>query len=228
VDASFLRHRDELSRASVLVAEWPPRIEVADSDPPAVVLNTGADPLLAQCEQSRRPVVISPGPPRPSWWRRLAGPTETTPPSVVAAPLVSGEVTTGVLGFVKFGARKWKQSEINTLEAVAALFAQLQARLAAEEKLRYLAEHDDLTGLYNRRALVAHLSERLAAGKPGPVAVLYLDLVHQGLRATHSGLRRESSHDRPAGWRRVRRRARAVDVAGDRGVVRPSLVEDAL
>ena len=84
---------------------------------------------------------------------------------MAAAPLVSGEVTTGVLGFVKFGGRKWKQEEINTLEAVAALFAQLQARIAAEEKLRYLAEHDDLTGLYNRRALIAYLSERLAARK---------------------------------------------------------------
>jgi len=33
-----------------------------------------------------------------------------------------------------------------------------------------------LTGLYNRRALVAHLSEGLAAERSGPVAVLYLDL----------------------------------------------------
>ncbi|WP_313862904.1 EAL domain-containing protein [Mycobacterium sp.] len=174
VDASFLRHRDELSRASVLVAEWPPRIE--DPDPVAVFHYTGSDPLLAQCEQGRKPIVISPGRPRRSWWRWLGGSKAPTAPSVAAAPLVSGEVTTGLLGFVKFGAHKWKQAEINALEAVAALFAQLQARIAAEEKLRYLAEHDDLTGLYNRRALVAHLSERLAAGKPGPVAVLYLDL----------------------------------------------------
>ena len=176
VDASFLRHRDELSRASVLVAEWPPRIEVPDPDPEAVVQFAGSDPLLTQCEQGRKPMVISPGQPRRSWWRWLAGPKQPTAPSVAAAPLVSGEMTTGVLGFVKFGARKWKQAEINALEAVAALFAQLQARIAAEEKLRYLAEHDDLTGLYNRRALVAYLSERLAAGKPGPVALLYLDL----------------------------------------------------
>ncbi|WP_445163791.1 putative bifunctional diguanylate cyclase/phosphodiesterase [Mycobacterium sp. Dal123C01] len=176
VDASFLRHRDEISRASVLVAEWPPRIEVPDSDPTAVVHYTGADSLLTRCEQGRKPIVISPDQPRRSWWRWLGGPKQPTAPSVAAAPLVSGEVTTGVLGFVKFGARKWKQAEINALEAVAALFAQLQARISAEEKLRYLAEHDDLTGLYNRRALVAHLSERLAAGKPGPVAVLYLDL----------------------------------------------------
>jgi predicted signal transduction protein with EAL and GGDEF domain len=176
VDASFLRHRDEISRASVLVAEWPARIEVPDSDPTAVVHYTGADSLLTRCEQGRKPIVISPDLPHRSWWRWLGGPKAPTAPSVAAAPLVSGEVTTGVLGFVKFGARKWKQAEINALEAVAALFAQLQARITAEEKLRYLAEHDDLTGLYNRRALVAHLSERLAAGKPGPVAVLYLDL----------------------------------------------------
>src|SRR5690348_11666957 len=152
VDASFLRHHDHDIRASVLVAEWPPRTDVPDPDPLAVVHFTSADPVLAQCEHGRKPVVIRPdqnGHALPRWLGRANTPAS---PSVAAAPLVSGEITTGVLGFVKFGARKWKQDEINTLEAVAALFAQLQARIAAEEKLRYLAEHDDLTGLYNRRA----------------------------------------------------------------------------
>jgi hypothetical protein len=60
--------------------------------------------------------------------------------------------------------------------AIAPMFAGFQCRIAAEEKLRYLAEHDDLTGLHNRRSLVAHLSDRFAAGRRGPVAVLYLDL----------------------------------------------------
>jgi len=176
VDASFLRHHDHDIRASVLVAEWPPRTDVPDPDPQAIIHFNSADPVLAQCQHGRKPVVIRPeqsGHSLPRWLGRGNTPTS---PSVAAAPLVSGEITTGVLGFVKFGTRKWKQEEINTLEAVAALFAQLQARIAAEEKLRYLAEHDDLTGLYNRRALVAHLSERLAAGSGGPVAVLYLDL----------------------------------------------------
>ena len=174
VDASFLRHHDHDIRASVLVAEWPPRIDVPDPDPMAVVHFTSADPVLAQCEHGRKPVVIRPEQTNRSFQRR--GSKQATSPSVAAAPLVSREITTGVLGFVKHGARKWTQQEINTLEAVAALFAQLQARIAAEEKLRYLAEHDDLTGLYNRRALIAHLSERLAAGSPGPIAVFYLDL----------------------------------------------------
>ena len=176
LDASFLRHHDHDIRASVLVAEWPPRVNVPDPDPLAVVHFTSADPVLAECEHGRKPVVIRTEQANRSFQRWVAGTNETAAPSIAAAPLVSGEATTGVLGFVKFGPRKWKQEEISTLEAVAALFAQLQARIAAEEKLRYLAEHDDLTGLYNRRALVAHLTDRLAAGSPGPVAVLYLDL----------------------------------------------------
>ena len=176
VDASFLRHHVHDIRASVLVAEWPPRVGVPDPDPMAVVHFTSADPALACCEHGRKPVVIAPERTSRVFQRWIGGAKQITSPSVAAAPLVSGETTTGVLGFVKNGARKWKQEEINTLEAVAALFAQLQARIAAEEKLRYLAEHDDLTGLCNRRALVAHLSGRLAAGSPGPVALFYLDL----------------------------------------------------
>ncbi|CMH51388.1 diguanylate cyclase [Mycobacterium tuberculosis] len=52
----------------------------------------------------------------------------------------------------------------------------MQARVAAEARLRYLADHDDLTGLHNRRALLQHLDQRLAPGQPGPVAALFLDL----------------------------------------------------
>ncbi len=176
LDASFLRHHDHDIRASVLVAEWPPREDLPDPDPLAVVHFTSADPVLAECEHGRKPVIIRSDQPHRPLLRWMGKGRGVTPRSVAAAPLVSGEVTTGVLGFVKTGARRWKQEEINTLEVVAALFAQLQARIAAEEKLRYLAEHDDLTGLHNRRALVAHLTERLAPGNPGPVAVLYLDL----------------------------------------------------
>ncbi len=176
LDAGFLRHHDHEIRASILVAEWPTRIDVPEPDPVAVVHFSSADPVLAQCEHGRKPVVVRADQTSRSLRRWLSGTRVAPATSVAAAPLVSGEATTGVLGFVKSGARKWRQREISTLEAVAALFAQLQARIVAEEKLRYLAEHDDLTGLHNRRALVGHLSERLAAGSPGPVAVLYLDL----------------------------------------------------
>lgn len=177
MDRSFLRRNDPDIRASVLVAEWPPRTDIPNPDPEAVIHFTSADPVLAECERSRKPVVTTISDEGGGSFSRWLGGAKAHPATLVAAaPLAAGDTVTGILGFVKYGARKWKPEEINTLEAVAALFAQLQARLAAEEKLRYLAEHDDLTGLYNRRALVAHLSERLAAGSPGPVAVLYFDL----------------------------------------------------
>jgi diguanylate cyclase len=176
VDASFLRHLDPHTRTSALVASWPPRTDAAEPDPSAVAQLDIAESVLAERGHGRKPVVIRPPQSQRYFRRWLGGAKVAAPPSVAAAPLVSGEATTGLLAFVKFGARKWDQEEINALAAVAALFAQLQARIAAEEKLRYLAEHDDLTGLYNRRALIEQLSERLLTGRPGPVAVLYLDL----------------------------------------------------
>ena len=90
-----------------------------------------------------------------------------TLPSMASVPLVSGDVTTGALGFIKFGIKDWSPEELNALKAIASLFAQAQARVVAEDQLRYLAEHDDLTGLNNRRALLAHLDDRLRAGRPG-------------------------------------------------------------
>jgi predicted signal transduction protein with EAL and GGDEF domain len=65
---------------------------------------------------------------------------------------------------------------------LAMLLAQLRVRLVAESELRsraenrlcHLAEHDELTDLPNRRALLAHMERRIAAGEPGPVAVLFL------------------------------------------------------
>ena len=85
-------------------------------------------------------------------------------------------VTTGVLGFVKFGDREWTADELNALEGDRVAVRPGAGRVQAEERLRYLAEHDDLTGLHNRRALLAHLDARLAAGSPGPVSALFFDL----------------------------------------------------
>ena len=175
-DASFLRRNDHGLRASVLVAEWPPRPDVPARDPLAVIHFTGADPVFAVGEHGKKPVVIAPKQMERAYRRWIAESRHSASPSVAVVPLVSGELTTGTMGVVKFGRKKWKPEAINTLEAVASLFAQFQARIAAEERLQYLVEHDDLTALHNRRALMAYLSERLAAGRPAPVSVLYLDL----------------------------------------------------
>ncbi len=188
-DTGFLRHNDQTIGASKLIAEWPPRPNRPHADLLAIVDFTSADDVFAPCTHGKEPLVIQPTEPvviRPpaatnyaykAFQRQITGRRRVATPSMAAAPLVSKGVTTGVLGFVNFrGRKKWKQEEVGMLGAVATLFAQLQARIAADERLRYLAEHDDLTGLHNRRSVVAHLSERLAAGRPGPVAVLYLDL----------------------------------------------------
>jgi diguanylate cyclase len=187
-DTGFLRHNDQTIGASRLVAEWPPRPNRPQADLVPIVDFTSADDVFAPCAHGKVPRVVQPTEPvviRPSastiyaykaFERQITRRQHVATPSMAVAPLVSLGVTTGVLGFVNFRGRKWKREEVGTLGAVATLFAQLQARIAAEERLRYLAEHDDLTGLHNRRSIVALLSERLAAGRPGPVAVLYLDL----------------------------------------------------
>jgi diguanylate cyclase len=176
LDYSFLRHNDHDIGASVLVAEWPPRSNVPDPDPLAVVHFSSADPVLALGERAQKSIMIKPDQMEGAYQHWIAERRHAASPTVAVAPLVARQVTTGAVGIVKFGGRKWKPEVISTLEAVACMFAGVQARTAAEQKLRYLADHDDLTGLRNRRALVAHLADRLAAGQPGPVPMLYFDL----------------------------------------------------
>ncbi len=176
VDVSFLRYNDHGIRASRLVAEWPPRPDVPDPDPLGVVYFADADPVFAECEHARKPMVFRPEPATDDYQRRIEEGRQIPTTSMAATPLVSGEVTTGTLGFVKYGDREWAPAELNALEAIGSLFAQVQARVRAEEQLRFLAEHDDLTGLCNRRALLAHLDARLAPGQPGPVSALFFDL----------------------------------------------------
>ncbi|MFA5709445.1 putative bifunctional diguanylate cyclase/phosphodiesterase [Mycolicibacterium sp.] len=176
VDVSFLRSNDHDLKASILVAEWPVRPVVPDPDPLKVIYFADADPVFAISEHGKKPQVFRPEPATGEYQQTIEGGGGVPHSSMAAAPLVSGDVTTGVLGFVKFGDREWSSAELNALEAIGSLFAQVQARIKAEDQLRYLAEHDDLTGVYNRRALVTHLEDRLAAGRPGPVAVLFLDL----------------------------------------------------
>jgi diguanylate cyclase (GGDEF)-like protein len=176
VDVSFLRHNNLTIRATILIAQWPPRDFIPDPDPIGVVYFADADPVFALAEHQKEPVVFRPEPATEDYQQRIEEGTTVPAVSMACVPLLSGDDTTGVLGFIKYGDREWTDDELNALQAIAALFAQLQARVVAEQQLHYLAEHDDLTGLINRRALIAYLDKRLAAGQPGPVAVLFLDL----------------------------------------------------
>jgi diguanylate cyclase (GGDEF)-like protein len=175
VSVGFLRHNDHRIHASRLIAEWPPRPHGESIGPTELIQFTDADPVFARAETLREPTVIRAE--TTDYYRRtLEEGTQAPPTTAACVPLLAGEITTGVLGFVDFGIRDWSEAELDALMAIAALFAQVQARVEAEDQLRSLAEHDDLTGLHNRRALLAHLDARLQPGRPGPVAALFIDL----------------------------------------------------
>jgi diguanylate cyclase (GGDEF)-like protein len=176
VDASFLRHNDHAIRATRLIAEWPVRPNIPDPDPLGIVFFADADPIFAAAEHGKEPLILRPDPVSDDYQRRVEEGRGIPAISMASVPLISGDVTTGALGFVKFGDKAWLPEEINALTAIASLFAQLQARVVAEEQLRFLADHDDVTGLHNRRSLLMHLDERLSPGRPGPVATLFFDL----------------------------------------------------
>ncbi|WP_281277662.1 putative bifunctional diguanylate cyclase/phosphodiesterase [Nocardia pseudobrasiliensis] len=174
VDFSYLRHTDRDRRATVLIAEWPHRPDVPDPDPLAVVYFEKADSVFRALEHATEPfLVTSADVDYQETIRKASGLPRVTS---AAVPLLSRGKSTGLLGFIKVGERDWSTRELNVLKAIASLFAQLQARVEAEERLRYIAMHDDLTGLANRRALLEHMEERLRPGHSGPVATFFLDL----------------------------------------------------
>lgn len=176
VDVSFLRHNDHRIRATVLVAEWPPRPDVPDPDPLHTIYFADADPVFALAETAREPVILRPASQDEKYQQTISEASGIPAVSLASIPLLSGDLTTGALGFVKYGDRSWAEDEINALTVVATMFSQLQARINIEDRLTYQASHDDLTALPNRRALLTHLDERLAADQPGPVTALVFNL----------------------------------------------------
>ena len=176
VDLSFLRRNDHDLGATILVAEWPPRPDIPTPDPLGVILFADADPTFAALEHLSSVLITRPNYDDGYQDRIRQGSGIQQGVSLATVPLMTSQTTTGTLGFIKFGDREWHHDEINALQAVAALLAQLQARVAAEARLRYLAYHDELTTLATRRGLTDHLAERLQRGAPGPVGVIFLDV----------------------------------------------------
>src|ERR1700722_6805057 len=123
-DYSVLRYRAHDLRASVLAAEWPPRPDVADPDPFAVIPFTSDPPALSLCDNGKELVRIHRRDDGVSRWPLRA--RRSGAPMVAAAPLISGTKTCGVLGFVKCRGRKWKPEAIHTLTTIASLFAQFR------------------------------------------------------------------------------------------------------
>ena len=177
VDNSFLRRNDRERRVTILVAEWPPRENIPDPDPIGVVYFEHADPIFAATEHLQDVLVLRPTTSGDEYQDRIREASGISGGvSVAGVPLLNGDTTIGVLGFSKNGDREWSSPEINALRAMAALLAQLQGRIDAENSLVYLASHDELTGLANRRALIGHLERRLQLGAGGSVALIFMDV----------------------------------------------------
>ncbi|WP_375476195.1 putative bifunctional diguanylate cyclase/phosphodiesterase [uncultured Jatrophihabitans sp.] len=176
VDVSYVRRNDHELGATILLAEWPPRTEVPDPDPLGVIFFADSDPVFAALEDLTEVLIVRPDVKTTSYQERVRAASGVLGVSAVTVPMLGRDMTTGVLGLLKYGDREWTPTEITALTAMAALLAQALSRVTAEAQLRYLAYHDELTGLYNRRALLDHLGDRLGPGAQNPVVVLFLDL----------------------------------------------------
>src|ERR1700710_961638 len=112
VDVCFLRHNDHTIRATILVAEWPPRPDKPDPDPLHTIYFADADAVFALAENAKEPVILRPSAQDEKYRRTVSAGGRSPAISLAAVPLLSGGVTTGVLGFVKFGDRAWNDDEL--------------------------------------------------------------------------------------------------------------------
>ena len=135
VDFGFLRHNDHAIHATVLVAEWPVRENVPAPDPIRVVYFAEADSIFAMAENLKDTFVMRPEVANEDYQRRVEEGRAIPQTSLACVPLLSGDITTGILGFVKIGDREWLPEEVSALKAIASLLAQLQARIVAEESV---------------------------------------------------------------------------------------------
>jgi diguanylate cyclase (GGDEF)-like protein len=171
-DVAFLRRNDHQRRLSVLETEWPPR--VVDFPDPLGEVPFDADPVFAVTEHLRKPYLAGLPEDRQDYLDRVKEGSGVPLADGACVPLLLGDITWGILGFLHFELHAWTPGEVNTLQAIASMLVQLQLRIDAEEKTEYIALHDELTGLPNRRALLRELETRLEDRRQ--TAVLFFDL----------------------------------------------------
>jgi diguanylate cyclase (GGDEF)-like protein len=160
VNMALLRRHDYSREHSVIEAQWPAP-GVCDHVVPTAV-GFDADPAMPVTKALREPFAAEIGPP-------------FEPIAMTGVPLLGAGPAWGVLSVFNFGPRTWAPEELRMLQAVGALLMQMQARIDAEAQTLHNAVHDELTGLPNRRALLAQLAERLNNDRQ-KTAILFFDL----------------------------------------------------
>jgi diguanylate cyclase (GGDEF)-like protein len=173
-DVAFMRRNDLTRGLSILDAEWPIRLDIPDPDPLGEV-PFDSDPIFMALRDLRAPYLTGTNDLNDDYRDLTMEGGGVTPAAGAAVPLLLGDTTWGVLGFLHFNLHPWVQAEVNALQAVASMLVQLQGRIDAEERTRYNANHDELTGLPNRRALIEELKIRLDTKRQTAVMVIDLD-----------------------------------------------------
>jgi len=192
-DFAFLRRNDHVAGLSILMAEYPRR-DVDPATDPLGAVPFDSDPIFAATRDLKVPLIIQNLPDEEELYderytnRVKEGTGGLVGYAGAGVPLLHGDVTEGCLGFVYLSDIDWSEHEINALRAVAALLVQLIYRVDAEERLRRNALTDDLTGLANRRALLAEVNQR-EHSPARPLALLFMDLDRFKVMNDHLGHR---------------------------------------
>ncbi len=97
--------------------------------------------------------------------------------AVLAVAICYAQSPTGTLAvWRQTGRGPWEEEDIDLVALLADQFGIALTNTALFERLRYQAERDALTGLYNRRAMLALLGTRLHDCSGVASALLYIDL----------------------------------------------------
>jgi diguanylate cyclase (GGDEF)-like protein len=174
-DVALLRRNDSPRGVSVMEAEWPEREWSGPGPDPLYEVAYDTEPVFAAMEHLKGPYFMGPEDATVEYMDLIEAGTQLVGVGGAAVPLLVGDSTWGVLAFLHFSTHSWTAGEVRALEAVASMLVQMQGRFDAEALTRYNANHDELTKLPNRRALLAELDERLVDRRQTAIMVIDLD-----------------------------------------------------
>ncbi|WP_411680173.1 EAL domain-containing protein [Clostridium thailandense] len=99
--------------------------------------------------------------------------------SLVAIPIAENEKTIRILEFTAINtAKEWQDEELRVLKIIANIFADALLKVEAEKEIRYMAYHDHLTGLPNRRLFKDRLNQAIALAKRTEkmIGLIFIDI----------------------------------------------------
>ena len=112
---------------------------------------------------------------KPPGWADIAGRSSLTALLALqrGAPLTENELAVEA----DDGSRRWFDLRaVHKNDRIEGWIEEITARKEAEGRLKFLADHDSLTGLMNRRGLNDHLERAIAVSRDRPMCLAYVDL----------------------------------------------------